>query len=93
MIEIGNNFGKYENCIICQTKEDMNHIYSCEYLNKQEIKMEFKKIYEGNLFEKNTVLRRFNENMKKRNEEKSKYKKSPCDPFCDPPNHKKFGIG
>ena len=45
----------------------MNHIYSCEYLNKQEIKIEFSTIYEGNLFEKIKVLRGFNENMKKRN--------------------------
>ena len=93
MVEIGNNFGKNENCVMCQTKEDMIHIYSCEYLNKQEIKIEFSKIYEGNLFEKIEVLRRFNDNMKKRNEEKSKFKKPPCDPFCDPLNCEKFSIG
>ena len=93
MLEIGNNFGKNENCVICQTKEDMNHIYSCEYLNKQEIKIEFSKIYEGNLFEKIKVFRRFNDNMKKRNEEKSKVTKSPCDPFCDPLNCEMFSIG
>ena len=93
MVEIGNNFGKNENCVMCQTKEDMIHIYSCEYLNKQEIKIEFSKIYEGNLFEKIEVLRRFNDNMKKRNEEKSKFKKPPCDPFWDPLNCVKFSIG
>ena len=72
----------------------MNHIYSCEYLNQQEIEIEFEKIYEGNLFEKIKVLRRFNENMKKRNEEKSKCNKSPCDPFfCDPLDYEKFAIG
>ena len=71
----------------------MNHIYSCEYLNKQGINIEFEKIYEGNLGEKIKVFRRFNENMKKRNEEKSKCKNPPCDPFCDPLNYKKFGIG
>ena len=63
IVEIGNNFGNNENCIMCQTKEDMNHIYNCEYLNKQEIKTEFSKIYEGNLFEKIKVLRRFNESI------------------------------
>ena len=93
MVEIGNNFGKNKNCVICQIKEDMNHIYSCEYLNKQEIKIEFSKIYEGNLFEKIKVFRRFNDNMKKRNEEKSKVTKSPCDPFCDPLNCEMFSIG
>ena len=35
MIEIGNNFGRSEKCIMCGKNEDMNHIYHCEYLNEQ----------------------------------------------------------
>ena len=53
MINIPYNFSsKCEYKCKCGRKEDMIHIYSCEYLNKQEIKIEFSKIYEGNLFEK-----------------------------------------
>ena len=36
MINIGNNFGKNENCIKCETREDMEHIFYCEYWNQQE---------------------------------------------------------
>ena len=71
----------------------MNHIYQCEFLNEQEAEMEYEKIFNGNLIEQTTVFRRFEQNMKKRNKEKLKQIKPPCDPFCDTLNCGKFSIG
>ena len=93
MIEIENNFGKQEKCIMCEEKEDMDHIYQCEFLNDQEEKIEYEKIYNGNIIEQTQVFRNFEKNMKKRNEEKTKKRNLPCDPFCDPLNCGKFSIG
>ena len=89
MIKIENNLGKNEKCVMC----DLNHIYYCEYLNEEEITIEYEKIFKGNLFEQIRVFRKFEKNLKKRNEEKSKKIKLPCDPFCDPLNSGKFSIG
>ena len=36
MTEIGNNFGQKENCVIWQKNENMEHVYSCKFLNKQK---------------------------------------------------------
>ena len=44
---------------------------------KKKQKLNFK----GNLFEQIKVFRKFEKNMKKRNEEKSKRNQIPCDPF------------
>ena len=51
MIDIGNDFGRNEKCIMCGKNEDMNHIYQCEYLNEQELKIGNEKIFNGNLTE------------------------------------------
>ena len=84
MINIGNNFGKNENCIKCETKEDMEHIFNCEYWNQQENNVLYEKIYIGNLNEQIKILRIFEQNMEKRNEERKKNQNPPCDPDCDP---------
>ena len=85
MIDVGNNFGKNEQCVICKQKEDMNHIYNYQYQNKQSNEIPFEKIYTGNLIEQMKVFKKFEENLKIRNEYKEQdRKKSPCDPFCDP---------
>ena len=60
------------------------HFY-CEYWNNQENKMIYEKVYNGNLDEQIKILRIFEENMIKRNEEVSKNKNSPCDPYCCDP--------
>ena len=65
MINIPTNFGKYSNCK-CGENEDMAHIYNCNILNKKEEKIEFEKIYNGNLTEKGEILKRFRNNMKNR---------------------------
>ena len=93
MADVGNNFGKNENCKMCDTYEDMNHIYICEKLNEQKIRIPYEKIYKGNLFEQIEVFRRFEQNMKKRNEEKLKKDQFPCDPYCDPLNSKILSNG
>ena len=89
MVKINNNnFGENEKCVMCDSIEDMNHIYNCEYLNEEETKTEYERI-----FEQIRVFRKFEKNMKKRNEEKSKKNQIPCDPFCDPLNSGMFSIG
>ena len=90
MIDVGNNFGKNEQCVICKQKEDMNHIYNYQYQNKQSNEIPFEKIYTGNLIEQIKVFKKFEENLKIRNEYKEQdRKKSPCDPFCDPQLYRK----
>ena len=64
MINIGNNFGKNEECMICKQREDMNHIYNYKYQNKESNKIPFGKIYTGNLNEQIKVFRIFEENFK-----------------------------
>ena len=59
MIEIGNNFGKKENCLMCNTNENMSHIYSCKFWNKRENELPYEKIYNGNLNEQVKVFRKF----------------------------------
>ena len=43
MADVGNNFGKNENCKMCDTYEDMNHIYIREKLNDQKIRIQYEK--------------------------------------------------
>ena len=55
-----------EKCI-CGVKETMQHVFSCEYLNKKETKLEYEKLYHGNLCEQKIVAEIFEEKMQKRN--------------------------
>ena len=86
MVNIGNNFGKIEICEKCKMNEDMEHIYNCKYLNKQQNKISFKKIYNGNLDEQSRILRIFERNMNERTKIKTKLQNYPSDPSlpCDP---------
>ena len=85
MINIENNFGKMEICEKCKMNEDMEHIYVCKYLNKQQNKIAFEKIYTGNLNQQNQILRIFQKNMNERTKMKIK-QNHPSDPslLCDP---------
>ena len=85
MINIGNNFGKMEICKKCNMNEDMEHIYVCKYLNEQQNKIPFGKIYTGNLNQQNQILRIFEKNMNERTKMKTK-QNHPSDPSlsCDP---------
>ena len=86
MVNIGYNFGKKEKCIKCEENEDMTHIYDCKYLNKKTKEISFDKIFKGNLFQQIKAFRIFQENMRRRNEEKLNITKHlPCDPFVSDP--------
>ena len=43
MTDIGTNFGRKENCFMCGRDENMEHVYSCKYINKQENEIPFEK--------------------------------------------------
>ena len=93
MTEIGNNFGRKENCIMCGTNENMEHVYSCKYLNNnQENEISFGRIFNGYLIEQKKIMKIFEENLKRRNESKQN-KISPCDPIRDPLNIFQFSNG
>ena len=53
---------------ICKEKEDLQHIYNCKILNKDELKIEFEEIFNENLAKQKMIMKRFKENMKTRNE-------------------------
>ena len=86
MVNIGNNFGKMEICEYCNMKEDMEHIYNCQYLNKQQNEISFGKVYTGNINEQNQILRIFEKNMNERRKIKTNFQNNPSDPSlsCDP---------
>ena len=82
VVEIPSNFCSSENnnykCI-CNKTEDMNHIYNCKILNKDEPKIEFERVYSGKTEQQKTILKRFELNMKRRNENLNR--NEPCDPL------------
>ena len=59
MTKMGNNFGQKENCIIWQKNENMEHVYSCKFLNKQENEIPYERIYNGNITEQMKVMKIF----------------------------------
>ena len=62
MTEIGNNFGQKENCVSCQKNENMEHVYSCKFLNKQENEIPYERIHNGNITEQMKVMKNFEQN-------------------------------
>ena len=102
MVDIPDNFGKVEQCACGQT-ENMSHIYSCTYLNKEEIILPYEKIFDGNMSEQIEVFRRFETNLERRNQIKSESEtkseqtrisdKPPCDQSTDPLNCVQYSIG
>ena len=46
----------------------MKHIYNCKILNKDEPKVEFEQLYSENTQQQKIILKRFEGNMKIRNE-------------------------
>ena len=69
MVKISSNFSSKQNntskCI-CHETEDMEHIYVCKYLNEKEIIVEYEKLFNGNMIELTYILRRYEENLEKR---------------------------
>ena len=82
MIRIPANFPKPKteyNCV-CNEKEDMQHIYYCEILNKgRSTKIEYEKLYNGTISEQIEIFRQFERNMEER-EQLLKEETSPRDP-------------
>ena len=48
MVDIPDNFGKLE-IYACGQKENMSHIYWCTQLNKEDIIIQYEKIFDGNM--------------------------------------------
>ena len=44
----------------------MEHIYTCKYLNSDEVKLSYKHLFSGNLTQQITVCKRFQNNFEKR---------------------------
>ena len=104
MVEIPSNFGKSDSICICGTKENMSHIYSCQYLNEKKESQPYGNVHNGKLNEQIEIFRRFENNMKERNKIKMnlevekvgqirRFNKHPCDPSCDPLNFVQSSIG
>ena len=85
MTQIPSNFSSRDNVFycVCGDRESMPHLYNCEKLNKQTTKSDhvsYNKIYNGHINEKIKVYKKFEENLKvrenimKTDEEKSKLK-------------------
>ena len=41
MVDIGNNFGRNQKCVVCEESEKMSHIYECQYLNTKTKEISF----------------------------------------------------
>ena len=79
MIDIPANFSsKSEFKCQCGKREDMVHIYKCELYNcEKQPRIQFEKIYNGNLKEQIEVYNKFKQNMNIR--AKIGETSSPCD--------------
>jgi hypothetical protein len=85
MVQIPYNFQKTSEKHRCECNaiEDMAHIYNCEmYCNKQEERISYDSIFNGNLNEQIKVFTIFKQNFDQR-EKMIDERNSPCDP-CDP---------
>ena len=69
MYQISSNFCSKKNntskCV-CQETEDIEHIYICKKLNEEEAQVEYEKLFCGNMNELTYILRRYEENLEKR---------------------------
>ena len=63
--------GKKEEKCICGKIESISHIYECKSLNKQETKLPYNEIYNGNLIKQMEIFRRLEKSLKERNEMKT----------------------
>ena len=65
MFEISSNFkSKTENKSLCYCgeSENMKHIYECEHFDKEKPTMNYESVYNGNVKQQITVMRRFKNN-------------------------------
>ena len=68
MVNISYNFpqNKTVDLCYCGELETMEHIYHCKLLNKEDPIISYNQIFNGNIGEQVTILRRFETNMKER---------------------------
>ena len=78
MVNISYNFpqNKTVDLCYCGELETMEHIYHCKLLNKEDPIISYNQIFNGNIGEQVTILRRFETNMKKR--EQMKIQRKEC---------------
>ena len=84
MINIPSNFVSKENNFykcICNEKEDMKHLYECNYLNRENIEVQFERIYYGTIREQKLIAKRIQHNM----EQRTKFINQPRDPKIGDP--------
>ena len=86
MTNIPGNYGKQTECE-CGIIENMEHLYQCKYLNENKITIEYENIYRENLRNMKTILKRFENNLKTREENCHVIQK------CDPPDPILWGSG
>ena len=53
-------------CYGCQSDENMKHIYKCKELNSEKPESEYENVYTNDVQKIQTVYKRFDDNMKKR---------------------------
>ena len=86
MTNIPFNFGNKEEKCVCGTLETMFHIYSCEYLNQKKFRIDYDRIYDGNIENLKEILTRMKANLETRIRMKSRNEspRDPSDPlYCD----------
>ena len=94
MTDIPSNFLSEKNntskCC-CGTKEEMEHVYYCKYLNKEKTEVRYEEMYGENIDEIKLILRRFERNLAERNKHLDKKESKigqeilECDPLVSVP--------
>ena len=96
MTNIPNNYQRREQKIkcCCGEYEEMEHIYNCKILNKNDRKeIEYEEIYKNNIQKQLEILRIMEDNLEKRKYMNDKIEMFPCDLLQDPLNFKRFSNG
>ena len=88
MYPIPSNFCSKKNntskCV-CQEYENMEHIYICKSLNEEDIRVEYEKLFCGNINELTYILRKYEENFDKREKYKDIQNEKPNHVICKDP--------
>ena len=75
----------------CGTKEEMEHVYYCDYLSKEKTEVRYEEVYGENVNEIKLILRRFERNLDERNKHLNKKESKigqeilDCDPLVSVP--------
>ena len=96
MTNIPNNYQSREKKIKCCCGEDeeMEHIYICKILNKNDKKeVKYEEIYRNNLQKQMEILKILENNLERRKTINDKKEMFPCDLLQDPLNCKRFSNG